>query len=282
MIILQEGALTIFESALYKTTSTVIQTEDAVLVVDPCWLPGEVEEIRRYANEAAAGGKHKYVLFTHSDFDHILGYGAFPDAEIIASAALAGKSEEARAAVVEQIRAFDDDYYLERNYTMRYPSVTHAIVHDGQQLALGASESLRLTFYLSPGHNDDGLFTVVEPLGLLLAGDYWSDVEFPYIYHSSTLYETSLVKLDTMLSRHNVMRLIPGHGASTTDRAEIMRRQIASLAYIAAMRTAVRAADQQAVDELIEGCRYPRNMRKFHRANQTLFERELGVGQQEG
>ncbi|QHW32404.1 MBL fold metallo-hydrolase [Paenibacillus rhizovicinus] len=275
MIKMRKGALTIFESALYKTTSTVIQTADAVLIVDPCWLPGEVEEIRRYADEAAEGGRRKYVLFTHSDFDHIIGYGAFPDAEVIASAALAGKSDEAKAAIIEQILAFDDDYYLERNYKISYPDVTHAIAHDGQQLTLGASGSLRLTFYLSPGHNDDGLFTVVEPLGLLVAGDYWSDIEFPYIYHSSTLYESAVAKLDTMLDAHEIVRLIPGHGASTTDKAEMKRRQTADVAYISAMRAGVRANDQQAIDALIEGCRFPRNMRKFHRANQTLFEREL-------
>ncbi|MFC4812859.1 MBL fold metallo-hydrolase [Paenibacillus sp. GCM10023250] len=275
MIKMRKGALTLFESALYKTASAVVQGEDAVLIVDPCWLPGEVEEIRRYADEAAVNGKRKYVLFTHSDYDHIIGYGAFPDAEIIASAALAGKSAEAKAELEEQIRAFDDSYYLERGYEIRYPAVTHAIEGDGQRLRLGASGSLELTFYQSPGHNDDGLYTVVEPLGLLFAGDYWSDIEFPYIYHDSRLYETSIAKLDAMLEAHAVTRLIPGHGSSTTDRAEMKRRQTADFAYIAAMRAAVRAGDQAGIDALIAGCRFPRNLRKFHRGNQTLFEREL-------
>ncbi|MBM7566682.1 MBL fold metallo-hydrolase [Paenibacillus sacheonensis] len=275
MIKLRKGALTLFESASYKTTSAVIQSEDAVLIVDPSWLPHEVQEIRRYADDAAVNGKRKYVLLTHSDFDHILGCGAFPDAEIIASAAAAGKDEAAKERIVEQIRAFDDDYYLERPYEMRYPTITHAIEGDGVRLRLGASGSLALVFYQSPGHNDDGLFTVVEPLGLLLAGDYWSDIEFPYIYHSSTLYEASLAKLDSMLGSHAITRLIPGHGASTTDRAEMKRRQTADYAYIAAMREAVRESDQPAIDALIAGCRFPRNMRKFHRGNQELFEREL-------
>ncbi|NBD25264.1 MBL fold metallo-hydrolase [Paenibacillus glycinis] len=279
MIKLRKGALTIFESALYKTTSTVIQSEDAVLIVDPCWLPHEVQEIRRYADDAAVNGKRKYVLFTHSDFDHIIGYGAFPDAEIIASAAFADKDEAAKAKIVEQILAFDDDYYLERPYEIRYPEVAHRMERDGQQLALGDSGSLRLTCYQSPGHNDDGLFTVVEPLGLLLAGDYWSDIEFPYIYHGSALYETALAKLDTMLGMHDIARLIPGHGASTTDKAEMKRRQAADYAYIAAMRAAVRAGDQASIDALIEGCRFPRNLRKFHRGNQALFERELAAGE---
>ncbi|WP_219834561.1 MBL fold metallo-hydrolase [Paenibacillus sp. R14(2021)] len=273
MIKLRKGAWTLFESALYKTTSTVIQTEDAVLIVDPCWLPHEVEEIRRYAGDMALNGKRKYVLFTHSDFDHIIGYGAFPDAEVIASAAFADKSEAAKQKIVEQILAFDDDYYLERNYEIAYPAVTHRVERDGQLLQLGTD--LRLTFYLSPGHNDDGLFTVVEPLGLLLAGDYWSDLEFPYIYHSSTLYEETIGKLDTMLTAHEVKRLIPGHGSSTADIGEMKRRQTADFAYIAALRGAVGSGDQETIDALIDGCRFPRNMRKFHKGNQELMEREL-------
>ena len=150
MIKFRKGALTVFESALYKTTSTVIQGEDAVLIVDPCWLPHEVEEIRRYADDAAVNGKRKYVLFTHSDFDHIIGYGAFPDADVIASAAFADKDEAARAKIVEQILAFDDDYYLERQYEIRYPEVSLRVEGDGQQLQLGASGSLRLTGYHRP------------------------------------------------------------------------------------------------------------------------------------
>ncbi|RAP74164.1 MBL fold metallo-hydrolase [Paenibacillus montanisoli] len=270
MIKLKEGPFTLFESALYKTMSAVIDLGDAVLIVDPCWLPHEVEEIRGYAADLA-GGRKNYVLFTHSDYDHIIGYGALPDAEVIASAALADKREEEREAILEQIRDFEDSYYLERDYEIAYPVVQHRVERDGQTLQLGDA---RLTFYLSPGHNDDGIYTVVEPLGLLLAGDYWSDIEFPYIYHSSTLYEESIRKLDVMLASHSITRLIPGHGNSTMDRGEMKRRQTADFAYVAAMRKAVREGDQAAIDALIDGCKFPRNLRKFHRGNQELFERE--------
>ncbi|AZN38711.1 MBL fold metallo-hydrolase [Paenibacillus albus] len=278
MIKLQDGPLTLFESALYKTMSAVVETSDAVIIVDPCWLPHEVEEIRQYV-DALAGNRPKYMLFTHSDYDHIIGYGAFPDAAVIASAALADKTEADKEAIREQIRDFEHSYYLERDYEIAYPVVTHRAEADGQVLDLGHSsnsgDGTRLTFYLSPGHNDDGIYTVIEPIGLLFAGDYWSDLEFPYIYFSSTEYEASITKLDTILAKHAITRLIPGHGNSTTDQTEMKRRQQADFAYIAAMREAVRAGDQATIDGLIEGCKFPRNMRKFHRGNQTLFEREL-------
>ncbi|SEN54682.1 MBL fold metallo-hydrolase [Paenibacillus sp. OV219] len=276
MIKLQDGPLTLFESALYKTMSAVVETDDAVIIVDPCWLPHEVEEIRQYA-DGLAGVKPKYVLFTHSDYDHIIGYGAFPDAVVIASAALADKPEADKEAILEQIRDFEHSYYLERDYEIDYPIVTHRAEADGQVLDLGdeGSDGTRLTFYLSPGHNEDGIYTVIEPLGLLFAGDYWSDLEFPYIYFSSIEYETSISKLDMILAKHAITRLIPGHGNSTTEQTEMKRRQQADFAYIAAMREAIQAGDQATIDRLIEGCKFPRNMSKFHRGNQTLFEREL-------
>lgn len=275
MIKLQDGPLTLFESALYKTMSAVVETEDAVIIVDPCWLPHEVEEIRQYAADLA-GNRPKYVLYTHSDFDHIIGYGAFPDAAVIASAALADKPQAEKETILEQIRDFEHSYYLERDYAIAYPTVTHRAEADGQVLELGSkSGGTRLIFYLSPGHNNDGIYTVIEPLGLLFAGDYWSDIEFPYIYFSSTEYESSISKLDRMLANHAITRLIPGHGNSTTDLGEMKRRQASDYAYITGMRAAIRAGDQAAIDELIEGCKFPRNMRKFHRGNQSLFEREL-------
>ncbi|REE68012.1 glyoxylase-like metal-dependent hydrolase (beta-lactamase superfamily II) [Paenibacillus taihuensis] len=277
MIKLQDGPLTLFESALYKTMSAVVETVDAVIIVDPCWLPHEVEEIRQYADNLA-GDRSKYVLFTHSDFDHIIGYGAFADAAVIASAALADKPDADKEAILEQIRDFEHSYYLERDYEIAYPTVTHRAEADGQVLNLSEGGT-RLTFYQAPGHNNDGIYTVIEPLGLLFAGDYWSDIEFPYIYFSSTEYETSIRKLDTMLANRAITRLIPGHGNSTTDHGEMKRRQESDLAYIAAMRAAVRAGDQAAIDRLIEGCKFPRNMRKFHRGNQTLFERELQISE---
>ncbi|HZG87604.1 MBL fold metallo-hydrolase [Paenibacillus sp.] len=268
-----EGAVALFRSSLYKTVSAVVRTDDLVLVVDPTWLPHEVDAIREYA-ESVRDGLPLYVLFTHSDYDHILGYGAFPGARTIASRAFADRSEEEREQTLELIRAFDDDYYVERGYDMTYPEPDHAIAGEGEALRIGGTT---LTFYQAPGHNPDGLFTVVEPLGLLLAGDYLSDVEFPFVYYSSTLYEATIGKLDAILARHEIALLVPGHGEETPDAAEMKRRQAKDLAYLRAMREAVAARDQARIDALIDGCPFPRNLRKFHRNNQTLFEREHGT-----
>jgi glyoxylase-like metal-dependent hydrolase (beta-lactamase superfamily II) len=268
------SGVTRFQSALYKTNSLVVQTEDLVLIVDPCWLPSEVDAIRSYVDDVA-DGRPLYLLFTHSDYDHILGYGAFPEAKVIASAAFAGKSAEEKEAAVGAMRAWDDDYYIERDYELTYPAADVVAGPDGDAFEVGGT---RLTFYTAYGHNPDGLFTIVEPLGLWIAGDYLSDLEFPYIYYSSAEYEATLSKLDGILERHAIRLLLPGHGEPTASVEEMRRRQRSDLAYIHSMRSCLAAGDEAGIDALIAGCRFPRNMGKFHRNNRTLFEAEAGQG----
>ncbi|WP_028559152.1 MBL fold metallo-hydrolase [Paenibacillus pinihumi] len=269
----EHGGIAIFQSVLYRTASAVAETEDLILISDPCWLPHEVENIRRYVLDKA-GGRPIYLLFTHSDFDHIIGCGAFPEAHVVASNALAGKAEAEREQILEQIRTFDDDYYVTRDYPVVYPEVDIIVREDGQQLQVGGTT---LTFYHAQGHNDDGIFTIIEPLGVWLAGDYLSDIEFPYIYHSSTLYEETLHKVRSILDRHPISVLVPGHGQCTEDMEEILGRQVKDLQYILDLRSAAASGDEETIAGLIKDCPFPRNMRKFHYNNRLLIERELNI-----
>ncbi len=271
MIIFQRDSLTVFQSALFQTNSAVVEGEGFVLVADPTWLPQEVEEIAAYVR-AIRQGRPLYLLFTHSDFDHILGYGAFPGAITIASREFVDSPNPERS--VNAIRAWDSEYYVQRPYAIVYPEIGIAADHDGQTLALGTS---RLTFYKAPGHNPDGLLTAVEPHGILLAGDYFSDIEFPYIYQSSTAYEATLEKLDPLLDKHSVSILVPGHGQVATDQIEMRRRQRQSFDYIHTLREHIAANDQPAIDKMLESYAFPLGMKSFHDGNQTLMRAELAA-----
>jgi glyoxylase-like metal-dependent hydrolase (beta-lactamase superfamily II) len=270
MIIWRNNFVTVFQSSLYMTLSAVIETEDMVMVVDPTWLPHEVEEIRQHA-AAVRRGRPLYLLFTHSDYDHILGYTAFPDAMVIASKAFAIKSEEDKEEIIEQIKTFDDEYYIIRDNELIYPQVDIQTEFDGELLQVGDT---RIVFYQAPGHNRDGIFSIVEPLGILIAGDYFSDIEFPYIYVSSDQYVESLHKLDYILDKHQIRLLIPGHGSISENHNEMKRRKRESLDYIDAMRLHIRRDEQTAIDNLIVHCPFPRNMSKFHSNNQQLMKKE--------
>src|SRR5690606_5077923 len=200
MIQYQNDRITVFESQLYKTTSTVIQTEDCVIVVDPCILPSEVEEIRDYVT-GIRGSRPVCLILTHSDWDHVVGAGAFPEATVVAGAAFQSKNPE---EILEQVRAFDDEYYIDRKTPLIYPKADVAVEKDGQRLEIGHTA---LTFYLAKGHTDDGIFAVVEPLGVWIAGDYLSDVEFPFIYYSAKDYIETLEVTDAKLASHRIREL---------------------------------------------------------------------------
>jgi len=188
MIAFQRDGLTVFQSALWKTTSSVIETNDLILVVDPTWLPLEVKEIQEHVANIQ-NGKEVYLLFTHGDFDHIIGYHSFPDAKVIGSK---GMQEHPRKQYkLDLIQSFDNEYYVERPYDIEFPMIDIVIEKDGQQLVVGDT---KITFYLSPGHTHDGLFTIIEPFGIWITGDYLSDFELPYLFDSAKGLSRNIAK----------------------------------------------------------------------------------------
>ena len=134
-----------------------------------------------------------------------------------------------------------------------------------------------MTFYLSPGHNRDGMFTLIEPTGVLIAGDYLSNVEFPYIYHSIADYEQSLDKVEGLILDGRVKLLIPGHGDITEDVEEMRKRLVDSRRYIADLVKAVKNQEPFSMDRLWEQYDFPIIMSKFHEGNMSLVKKELDI-----
>lgn len=217
--------LTVFQSVLYQTTSAVIKTKKALIVTDPNWLPNEIAEIKGYI-ESIIEDRKLYIIYTHSDYDHIIAAGAFPNATTIASEAFVKRIN--KEEVLEQIRQFDAQYYIERDYPIIYPHIDIIIKEDGQTLEL---QDITCSFYLSPGHTGDGLFTVVEPFGILLAGDYLSNVEFPFIEDYEAYFAT-IQKVQTIISDKEIEVMVPGHGTTTNSLDEIQKRIDESLLYL--------------------------------------------------
>lgn len=269
MIKYQDKHITVFESALFRTTSTVMITDDLILVVDPNWLPHEVEQIRNFVSNNQKE-RPLYLLFTHSDYDHIIGYKAFPGAKIIISEAFQNNPKKQES--LEGILNFDDEYYISRNYKIEYPEGDVIVEKDSQQLKIGKTV---LTFYLAPGHNRDGIFTIVEPLNTWITGDYLSNEEFPYIYFNSFAYEETLGKVDTILEKHNIEKLIPGHGDIAFDKKEIQNRKIENLKYISDLRSSLESGKKFNLENLWGKYRFPKVMTRFHEENVELMKKEI-------
>ncbi len=261
----------LFQSALFQTNSAIIETDDLVLVLDPNWLPAEIENIR-WQVESIRRNRPVFLLFTHSDYDHIIGYKAFEKVTTIASAAFVRCKDKNK--VLKQIRQFDDSYYIRRDYPILYPAIDYVIEKDGQTLKVGNTE---LIFYLAPGHNPDGIITCVQPGGYLVAGDYLCEVEFPYIYFSSTEYEATLDKFDAILREKAISLLIPGHGTISADTGDMQQRITTSRYYITALRHHLLTDTGFDSAAFLEQYQFPLIQRKFHEANVRLIKQELKI-----
>ncbi|MCT4783701.1 MULTISPECIES: MBL fold metallo-hydrolase [Exiguobacterium] len=225
MIQVRLQSFTVYESALMRTTSTLIHTEESLILVDPTWLPEEVAMIRRDI-ELTRNGKKLYVIYTHHHYDHLIGAYAFPDATVIASRAFVETNSDEQ---LHEIQSFYEQNYIDR--PIQKPNVDLIIAEDGT-LELGATP---ITFYLTPGHDSTHLSLVVEPLKLLICGDYGSNIEPPFIEHDAEAYIHSLQTLQTAVYEHEIRWLVPGHGDVCDDRSKMIERLSAAEEYILAL-----------------------------------------------
>lgn len=227
----QSTQLTIFESALYRTTTTLVDLETCVLIVDPNWLPIEIETIKNFINDRYF--QHDvYILFTHADFDHIIGYGAFPEAKVIAGKDFVENPWKEKS--IRQIIDFDDSYYIQRPYPVSYPQVDIVINKDGQKLVLGEDE---IVFYFAKGHVNNGLIAVCPQKELCIAGDYLSNIEIPMVEYSFNEYFNTLSRFNTLLDTYTINQLVTGHGDKAMSEKDIRKRIQEDSSYIDAFLT---------------------------------------------
>jgi hydroxyacylglutathione hydrolase len=266
MIIYQKSNVTVFQSGLFQLNTTVAVTDDLVLVVDPGYLPQEVEAIKQYVDDIK-GNRQVYLFFTHSDFDHIVGYGAFQEAITIASKEFV--ENPLKESQLRDVIKFDDEFYLSRPYGVEYPVIDHAIQRDGEKLTIGETE---ITFYHAFGHNNDGLIAVVEPLDIVIAGDYLSDIEFPFVYHSFAEYHKTLNTFKRLFTENRPLILITSHGSVTVDSDEIQKRIADSEEYL---QLVTNSSSEEEFNQFVaeKGYSFLTNLKLRHLDNIRLFKK---------
>jgi glyoxylase-like metal-dependent hydrolase (beta-lactamase superfamily II) len=263
--------LIIFESALFRTTTSLIIGEQYILLIDPNWLPIELDFIENII-ESLGENIEKYLLFTHSDYDHIIGYGKFKTYKTIASKNfIKNKDQE---IILKQIEKFDDEYYVKRGYKIEYPKIELSISKDNEKLQIGFDE---YQFYQAKGHNQDGIFIFNKTKKILIAGDYLSNIEFPYIYDSLKEYKQTLSKFENVIQQESINILVPGHGDFTTDHKGMIKRIKESSTYIRELETSI--IEQTVFNEqnLYPRYQFPIIMNQFHQNNIKLVKTELGM-----
>lgn len=268
---LKNKHLTILESALYRTTSTLFSNDDLTLLVDPNWLPIEIDHIKQQVKSLKNNNK-LHLLFTHSDYDHIIAWRAFENTTTIASKAFVDNPDKEKQ--LQDIKDFDDKHYIQRSYPIEYPKIDHVIADNGSEINFNET---KLTFYKAPGHTNDGLFTIIEPYGIWIAGDYLCNVEFPFIYDSSTAYLKTIETMELILQKHDIKILIPGHGDATEDLGEIKQRITDSRNYILELRDSLQNQTTFDKKKWLNHYPYPKFTEQWHENNVALIKKELGI-----
>ncbi len=231
----------VYQSSIWQTNSSVILNEAANIVIDPCYFPAEIQVIADFVNRRKSF--NKYIIFTHSDFDHIVGYQYFRDARIIGHEEITYCDRDAQLI---QLREIDQTYYIKRKLPFIFPELDMTFTGEFK-IPLKGDE---LAMFHAPGHTGDSAFILSKARRVLFAGDYLSDLEFPFVYFSTRQYRKTLDLAEKLVKEYDIELLVPGHGDIAVGQDEILDRVNSDREYLAAL---VEKAEELLVQGLQEG-----------------------------
>jgi hydroxyacylglutathione hydrolase len=197
-------------------------------LVDPGILRDETEALLA----ATEGAELRSIVLTHADWDHVLGPEHLPRAPIVAHADYA---EDLDPEGTRLMLAKLEEHAGVLRATAFDPPVPTTTFEDRLELRIGEVE-LRLEH--APGHARSMLTLYEAQSTTLWAADVLSDVELPSVIHDLASYEATLGRLAEL----EIATLVPGHGNTTDDTAEIRRRIEEDRFYLAQLRADVSAA----------------------------------------
>jgi len=211
-------------SLLWQTTATAIRAGEEAMLVDSPYFPDELELLPTVL--AQSGFEPSALLATHGDWDHLLGRLAFPDLSMGLSEGTMLRIRERPGQAQRELRDADAEHYVVRSRPLALGQ-TQALPVPGH-LGLGEYE---LELHPAEGHTPDGMAVFAPWLGLLVCGDYLSDVEIPMLNEGGSVaeYRATLARLAPLVER--AQTAVPGHGSpSSPQRAlELMDEDLAYL-----------------------------------------------------
>ncbi len=232
-----------------QTTSTVVISGGAALLVDPAWDPDELAWI---ADDLGAAGIVITAGFaTHAHHDHLLWHPGFGTAPRWASPATSQQAVAHRAELVEALGPTWPDELA--------GLVGQVAAADGRYLPWSGTAVEMITHDAhAAGHT--GLW--IPAAATLIAGDMLSDVELPLLEESSpTGYAEGLQALHPFVDQAHVV--IPGHGNPAVGNRTARDRWVADNRYLTAL---VNGADTLDPRLQLPG------MHEAHRHNRSRIE----------
>jgi glyoxylase-like metal-dependent hydrolase (beta-lactamase superfamily II) len=205
VIAVQEDAL-VMTSALWQTNAVALRSGGEAMLVDSPYFPDELEllpEVLRGSGFEPAG-----LLVTHGDWDHLLARLVYPDASLGVAESTATRIRSEPGVAQRELRSADNEYYVKRERPLSLGSY-QALPVPGK-LELGGQE---LELHPGEGHTADGMILFARWCGVLVCGDYLSDVELP-TWSDEALYRATLERLRGLVAAAQVV--VPGHGSPMT------------------------------------------------------------------
>jgi glyoxylase-like metal-dependent hydrolase (beta-lactamase superfamily II) len=194
-----------------------VVTPDGVVVFDALGTPSHgwalLREIRKVSD-----GKLRYVVASHYHADHIYGLQAFRDHTdaVIVAQERAGEYKENEETADEKANQRLDQRrgvlfpWVDKNTRVVPPDITF---RDRMTIALGDRRFTLL--YAGPAHSSSDMMMMVEPDGVLFAGDIVQNSRIPHMNSddvSTTQWLAALGEVEILDPKF----IVPGHGKAST------------------------------------------------------------------
>ena len=198
-----------------------VVTSDGVVVFDALGTPSHgwalLQDIRKITDKPV-----RYVIASHYHADHIYGLQAFKDhtGAIIIAQERAGEYKENEETADEKA-----DQRLDQRRGALYPWVdgqTRVVPPDitfKERMTIVLGDRRLTLLFAGPAHSSSDMMMMVEPDGVLFAGDIVQNSRIPFMNSddvSTTHWLGALAEVEKLQPKF----IIPGHGKPSTEAAK--------------------------------------------------------------
>lgn len=195
-------------SSVWQTSATLVRgpgEQPESVCIDSPILPVELDALRGLAENGAFDVRG--LLATHSDWDHVLGRLAFPDAAVGLDERSAARLTARIGEPQRRLRDFDGEWYIERPTPLALGELQPLPVPG--RLDLGEQQ---VDVHDGAGHTGDGMILWIPWAQTLIVGDYLSPVELPSWDETGSreTYRNALERLALLVPQ--ARWVVTGHG----------------------------------------------------------------------
>lgn len=194
--------LYLFHYDIYNANCFVIITKSRIFAVDTYFGGKLISDMLGFISEMRKD-RELIVVNTHSHYDHIWGNCLFDSCRIAAHEKCLSHMKEDACKILEGYKKTNPEW-ITGQIEIKYPDT----VFSDRLIFYDDDISVRLEAL--PGHSDDGIIAVIEPLNICIAGDSAED-PFPLICAKSGDIDVFTENLKKLKDRH-FSAVYPGHG----------------------------------------------------------------------